>query len=500
MTQSAYHQLELRFKRLSVLSGAEAMLHWDMSTMMPSGGVEARAEQLAELKAIQHGLLVSKETTELITKAESDKNELNDWQASNLRNMKRRWVKATALSEDLVIALSKACSTCETTWRTARSNSNFAEVCPALEEVLNLTRQTAQAKGEKLGLSAYDALLDDYEPGARTSDIDPIFEELEAFLPDFLGLALEEQSSRQKPILPTGFFKEEKQKALGQKLMRAFGFDFNHGRLDTSLHPFCGGTPDDVRITTRYDERDFTSSLMGVLHETGHALYERGLPKKWRGQPVGEALGMSIHESQSLLIEMQICRSREFLKFSAPIMKAAFNGSGPEWRFENLSRLFTQIKPGFIRVDADEVTYPAHIIVRYNLERALIEGDMEIVDLPSSWNSGIKKFLGIKPTNDRDGCLQDVHWFDGAWGYFPTYTLGAMIAAQLYETAKVSKPEIKAGISEGNFKPLFSWLIYNVHSQGSLTNAKDLLKKVTKKSLSTKIFKSHLQSRYLEKN
>ena len=492
-----YQQLELRFKRLSALGEAEAVLHWDMSAIMPRGGAEARAEQLAELKAVQHGLMTAPETADLIAAAEQAASGLKDWQPANLREMKRRWIKATALSEDLVVALSKACSTCETVWRTARPEADFAAVRPALEEVLNLTRQVAVAKAEKQDLSLYDALLDDYEPDGRAADIDPVFDELEAFLPDFLSLALDAQGSRPAPVMPEGPFPEAKQKALGIQLMEALGFDFDHGRLDISLHPFCGGTPDDVRITTRYDEADFTSSLMGVLHETGHALYERGLPKPWRGQPVGEALGMSMHESQSLLVEMQVCRSPEFLSYAAPLMKAAFNGSGPAWQPENLNLLYTRIEPGFIRVDADEVTYPAHVILRYRLERALIEGDMEVPDIPAAWNEGMQKMLKLTPPSDREGCLQDLHWFDGAWGYFPTYTLGAMTAAQLFEAAKKDVPEIGPGIARCDFKPLFGWLKTNVHGQGSLLPAKELLIQTTGKPLDPAVFKSHLKARYL---
>ena len=490
-----YQQLELRFKRLSALGEVEAVLHWDMSAIMPPGGAEARAEQLAELKAVQHSLMTAPEMADLIGEADSG---LQGWQPSNLREMKRRWVKATALSEDLVVALSKACSTCETLWRTARPEADFAAVRPALEEVLNLTRQAAVAKAEKQELSLYDALLDDYEPDGRTKDIDPVFDELEAFLPEFLGLALDAQAARPDPVRPEGPFPIPSQKALGVQLMEALGFDFNHGRLDISLHPFCGGTPDDVRITTRYDETDFTSSLMGVLHETGHALYERGLPKPWRGQPVGKALGMSIHESQSLLVEMQVCRSQQFLEYAAPLMKAAFHGDGAAWDVDNLHRLYTRIEPGFIRVDADEVTYPAHVIVRYKLERALIECDMEIADLPGAWNEGMEKMLGLTPPSDREGCLQDLHWFDGAWGYFPTYTLGAMTAAQLFGAAKKAVPEIEPGIAEGDFKPLFRWLKTNVHGQGSRLSAKELLIEATGKPLDPAVFKAHLETRYLD--
>ena len=312
------------------------------------------------------------------------------------------------------------------------------------QEVLDRTREAGQAKAEATGLGLYDALLDDFEPGGRIAEIDKVFDQLAEFLPSFLEEALAAQSARPAPAPPEGPFDVAAQKALGETFMSALGFDFNHGRLDVSLHPFCGGTPDDVRITTRYDEADFTSSLMGVLHETGHALYERGLPERWRRQPVGESLGMSVHESQSLLIEMQVCRSRPFIGWAAPIMRDAFAGDGPAWDEENLYRLYTRVKPDFIRVDADEVTYPAHVILRTRLEKALLAEDMSLDDLPAAWNDGMKELLGIVPPSDREGCLQDVHWYDGAWGYFPTYTLGAMTAAQLFAAAKAADPGDRA--------------------------------------------------------
>ncbi len=496
MIETAYQQLERRFKRLSALQEARAVLDWDMSTIMPPGGAEARAEQIAELKAVCQGILTAPDTGDLIATAENDN--LAGWQPANLREMRRLWATATALSEGLVVALSKAESACEAIWRRARADADFSAVVPAMTELLNLVREVAAAKSEKLSLSLYDALLNSYEPGGRAEDIDKVFDDLEGFLPDFLGQVLDVQASRSAPVLPEGTFAEEKQKALGIKFMEALGFDFNHGRLDISLHPFCGGTPDDVRITTRYDETDFTSSLMGVLHETGHALYERGLPAPWRGQPVGEAMGMSIHESQSLMVEMQVCRSTGFLQYAAPIMRDAFNGSGPAWEPDNLYRLYTQVKPDFIRVNADEVTYPAHVILRYRLERALIEGDMQVPDIPAAWNEGMQRLLGLTPPTDREGCLQDLHWYDGAWGYFPTYTLGAMTAAQLFDTAQKAVPEIELGIAKGDFKPLFRWLKSNVHGKGSLLETKDLLIEATGNPLDPAIFKSHLMKRYLE--
>jgi carboxypeptidase Taq len=279
--------------------------------------------------------------------------------------------------------------------------------------------------------------------------------------------------------------------------MEVLGFDFAHGRLDESAHPFTGGVPDDVRITTRYDEGDFTKSLMAVLHETGHALYELGLPRAWRYQPVGRARGMTVHESQSLLIEMQACRSRAFLELAAPILREAFGGEGPAWEPENLARIYTEVKPDFIRVDADEVTYPAHVILRYRLEKQMVAGGLEVADLPAAWGAEMKGLLGIVPPNDRLGCLQDIHWPDGAWGYFPTYTLGAMTAAQLFEAAQRADPDVYPGIGRGDFGPLRAWLRSNVHGQGSLLSTEDLLVHATGRPLDAGIYLAHLRARYL---
>ncbi len=497
MPATAYNRLESRFRRMALLSEAAGVLHWDAAAIMPDGGAPARGEQLAELKAVVHASMTAPDMGDLIADAEAGRDGLDDWQCANLREIRHQWVKSTAVPEDLVVALSRACSSCETAWRGARAETNFAAVKPLLQEVLDLTREAGQAKAEATGLLLFDALLDDYEPGGRSADIDAVFGELETFLPGFLQQVLDHQGKQPAAELPEGPFPVETQKALGETFMRALGFDFTHGRLDVSLHPFCGGIPEDVRITTRYDEADFTSSLMGVLHETGHALYERGLPERWRRQPVGEALGMSIHESQSLLVEMQVCRSKTFLDWAAPIMRDAFSGHGPAWETENLYRLYTRVAPGFIRVDADEVTYPAHVILRYRLERALLGEDLSLDDLPAAWNDGMKELLGIVPPSDAEGCLQDVHWYDGAWGYFPTYTLGAMSAAQLYAAARDADPAIETGIGQGDFKPLMAWLREHVHGKARLMNAPALLTEATGKPLDPNVFKAHLQARYL---
>ncbi|MBF0393610.1 MAG: carboxypeptidase M32 [Alphaproteobacteria bacterium] len=487
----AYRQLERTFARLGTIEEALAILHWDMSAKMPEGGAEARAEQLAVLKSMHHEMLTRPELGDLLD--EAGQAPLDDWRRANLREMRREWAHARAVPADLVEALSRAVSACETVWRTARRDSDFALVAPKLETVLGLVRQVAAAKSAALGVSPYDALLDEYEPGGRSAEIDVLFARLEVFLPDFLGRVMDAQGPA--PTLPAGPFPAAAQRALALRLMGMVGFDFRHGRLDESTHPFCGGTPDDVRMTTRWDEADFSTGLMGVLHETGHALYEQGLPKAWRRQPVGRARGMSLHESQSLLVEMQASRSLEFLTFATPLIAEAFGG-GP-WDAHALWRDSVRVAPGFIRVDADEVTYPAHVILRYRLEKALIEDRMQIGDLPAAWNEGMRTLLGIVPPDDRRGCLQDIHWFDGAWGYFPTYTLGAMTAAQLFEAAGRALPDLGEQVARGAFGGLLGWLRTNIHEKASLLSAQDLLTQATGRPLDAAVFEAHLKRRYL---
>ncbi|HET7594589.1 MAG TPA: carboxypeptidase M32 [Stellaceae bacterium] len=497
MSLSPYKALEARFARLGTLQEAAAVLHWDTATLMPSGGAAARAEQLATLKVVCHELLTDAALPDLFGGA-SAQNDLDAWQSANLAEMRRRWVHATAVPADLVEALSKACSACEMRWREARPAGDFAAVLPDLRRVLGLVRQVAAAKAAALGKTPYEALLDEYEPGGSTAAIDRLFDEVAGFLPGLIDAALERQRARPAPLPLPGPFPIAAQRQLGLKLMERLGFDFAHGRLDVSLHPFCGGTPDDVRLTTRYEESDFNRALMGVLHETGHALYERGLPAEWRRQPVGDARGMSVHESQSLLVEMQACRSREFAEFAAPLLRDAFGGSGPAWEPDNLYRLNTRVERSLIRVDADEVTYPAHVILRYRLERAMIAGDLALEDLPAAWRDGMRELVGIVPPDDRQGCLQDIHWYDGAWGYFPTYTLGAMTAAQLFDAAKRAEPAILPAIARGDFAPLLAWLRANVHGKGSRFSTDEIIEQAAGRPLEARVFRRHLETRYRE--
>jgi carboxypeptidase Taq len=491
---SAYQTLEARFARLSDLRGALAVLHWDRQTMMPPGGNGVRADQVATLRQIAHELLTSEQTGALLDRAEQDGTGLDAWQAANLREMRRAYAHATALAPELVAAQARAAARAEMIWREARPRADFGLLRPALEEVFRLSREEAAAKAAALGLAPYDALLDGYEPGLRSRAIDGLLDPLAAFLPDFLERVLTRQS---EPLPIHGRFPAAGQKALGERLMASLGFDFAHGRLDESAHPFCGGVPDDVRMTARYDESDVASGLMAILHETGHALYNAGLPKAWRGQPVGRPLGMVAHESQSLLVEMQICRSRAFLGYLAPLLRDSFAVAGEAFSAENLYRAGIRVVPGLIRVDADEVTYPLHIVLRYRLEKALLADDLRVADLPAAWSEGMRELLGITPPDDRLGCLQDIHWPGGAIAYFPCYTLGALMAAQLFQTIEHAAPDAIAGIASGNFGPLLAWLRTNIHEHGSLYDTQTLLTRVTGRPLELQPFLDHLKVRYL---
>ena len=495
---SAYDNLETHFRRVGHLQHIAAITGWDEAAMMPAGGGAARADAMAALSTTIHQLICDDRLQDWLTDAGAD-NKLTDWQRANLREMQRTWSRSRALPDNLVSRLSSVSVRCEQAWRGLREANDWLGVQPLLDELLNLTREKAQRLGDLKDLSPYDALLDEYEPGLTSTVVSDWFNQLKSFLPDMVDRVMERQNTIPAEM-PTGPFPAEQQRTLGLKLMEALGFDFAHGRLDVSHHPFCGGVPDDVRITTRFNEQNFLEGLMGVLHETGHAMYEQGLPKPWRNQPVGEALGMAVHESQSLLVEMQTCRSREFLTFAAPLMREAFGADGqdPAWSAENLYRLSTRVRRGLIRVDADELTYPLHVILRFELEKPLLEGSLSVADLPDAWDAGMRALLG-RPTDDnyRDGVMQDVHWYAGLVGYFPTYTVGAMTAAQWFQSARAAIEDLPGQISEGDFRPLLDWLRHNIHSQGRLHSAQSLITAATGSPLDPGIFRSHLERRYL---
>ena len=490
-----YTTLHERFRRAGDLRHALAMLAWDEAAIMPAGGGRARADALATLRGMAHELTAAPEVGELVAAAGAE--DLDAWQAANVACIGREWQRASAVPKDLEVALSKACSACEQTWRGARAENDWTAVRGKIETVFALTRERAAALAEALQCAPYDALLDGYEPGFGRADVDSLFAELAAALPALIDNAL----AAQPPPSPLpGPFPVERQKALGRALMQAVGFDFTHGRLDTSHHPFCGGEPDDTRITTRYNEGDFLESMFAVLHESGHALYQQGLPKAWRGQPVGDAGGMALHESQSLTMEMQVCRSEAFLQFAAPLIQRALLGEvteAPEWQPANLAKHARRVARGFIRVDADELTYPLHVILRYELETELVAGTLAVADLPDAWDAAMRRHLGLATAgNFADGVMQDVHWFAGLIGYFPCYTLGAVMAAQLQRAAREQLGDITDAVRAGEFDMLLRWQREHIHERGRLLPTKELLKQVTGRELGAEAFLRHLRRRY----
>ena len=493
---TAYARLTARAARIATIGEAAAMLNWDASAMMPTGGGAARGDQLAVLAGLAHSLGTGPEVADDLAEAELQPPQ-DPWQRQNLRLLRHAHLRATAVPGDLVEALARAGSTCETVWRGARARSDFAAVAPLLSELMALVREQAACLAPALNLTRYDALLDGYQAGVLAHDIAPVFADYEAFLAEALPRAEAIQAARAAPLPPDGPFPEAEQEALCRRLSALAGLEPAHSRLDRSTHPFCGGTPTDVRITTRYRTDSFQQSLMGVLHETGHALYERGLPTAHARQPVGEAAGMAAHESQSLIVEMQASRSDAFLSWLGPELHAAFGGNARAYATANLASLLRRVERGCIRVDADEMTYPAHVILRFRLEQALIAGDLAVADLPGAWNDALQGLLGIRPADDSQGVLQDIHWYCGLVGYFPSYSLGAMAAAQMMASARADLPGIDAALAQGSFAPLLGWLRERVHGQGSLHDFAGLLRHATGKPLDPTDFKAHLTRRYL---
>jgi carboxypeptidase Taq len=495
-----YRALEQHFRRLGHLQHAAAILGWDEAVIMPAAAGAKRAEAMATLQVFIHEQLTDPRLGEWIDNA-SHATGLTPFESANLREIQRLVRRAQAVSPELVERSANAQLRSEQAWRRMRADNDFAGFAPLLAEVITLKRELAQQLAAALSLAPYDALLDEYEPGLKAEALDTVFTSLRAFLPTLIDEVIERQRG-ERVIVPRGPFSIAAQRALGEQMMQAVGFDPTHGRLDVSHHPFCGGVPSDVRITTRYDERDFTSALMGVLHETGHAKYEQGLPADWMMQPVGLARGMAMHEGQSLCSEMQVSRSRAFLEYLVPHVLRAFPDAAaaqPEaFTVDNLYRFFTRVERSKIRVDADEVTYPCHILVRYDIERALIDGSLKVGQIPEAWDAGMRALLAISTGDDhRDGCMQDVHWPSGAFGYFPTYTLGAMTAAQLFQTALRKLPSLPAQIARGEFAPLNGFLRDAIWSQASLYEGEELLQRATGEALNARHFEAHLRARYL---
>ncbi|HAU8265519.1 TPA: carboxypeptidase M32 [Kluyvera intermedia] len=489
-----YQSLTRTFTRLSRFQHLSAIAGWDMFAMMPPGGSTARGEALAELGVLQHQILTDKKVGEWLQNALSE--DLNDVEQANLREMTRQYQQAALLPESLVEAKALAGSKCEHAWRSQRPANDWTGFSANLKEVVKLSREEAKIRARAKGCSPYDALLDIFEPDMTSARLDVLFADLKSWLPDLLQRVVDKQS-RETLMAPVGPFPVATQRELGLEAMTLLGFDFNAGRLDVSAHPFCGGVPEDVRITTRYDENELLSALFGVVHETGHARYEQNLPRLWLGQPVALARSTAIHESQSLFFEMQLGRSEAFLKRLLPAIIQRF-GAQPAFEEGNFIAWNQRVKPGFIRVDADEVSYPAHVILRYEIERALINGEIEVDDIPALWNEKMQAWLGLSTEgNYRNGCMQDIHWTDGGFGYFPSYTLGAMYAAQLFQAARTALPGLDDAIAQGDFSALFDWLRQNIWQHGSRFSTSQLIEQATGEALNSRYFRQHLTTRYL---
>lgn len=497
MAASPYQQLEQEFRRLHAFRGALSLLRWDQAVMMPRGSSDVRGEQLAALETEYHALLTAPKVTRLLDRARANSQGLEDWQVANLREMRRQRDHAIATPPTLVSRLARATARAEATWIEARRASDFALFAPHLEEVVQLVRDKAALLGQALNLQPYDALVDEFSPGITTQEIDALFKVLLRKLPGLTNEVLELQAKN--PPLPISTrVTVSKQRALAVEVMKALGFPFERGRLDESEHPFTEGVPGDIRVTTRFDAVEPFNGLLGVLHESGHAMYDLGLPQGWRDQPVGRDRGMALEESQSLLLEMIIGRSRPFVRYLKPLLEKHFGVSGPEWESEQLYRYLNRVRKGLIRVDADELTYSLHIMLRYDLEKKILSGELPIRAIPEAWNTFMENRLGIRPANDTEGCLQDIHWAVGSFGYFPSYALGAMIAAQLWESLHAERPTIDEEIATGQFGPLFEWLRQNVHGQGARISIQDLMKNATGKPLSASSSLRYLEAKYLE--
>ncbi|MEO7008851.1 MAG: carboxypeptidase M32, partial [Caldimonas sp.] len=428
--------------------------------------------------------------------AAADGEALDEAERANLREMRREWRRSNALPEALVEASTLAGLRCEHAWRTQRPAHDWAGFLENFRPVLRLAREESKYLADAFGLAPYDALLDQYEPGMTSAVVDRLFGDLQAWLPDLLRRVRERQAGV-ACVRADGPFAKAQQRALSREVMKLLGFDFAAGRLDESAHPFSGGVPEDTRLTTRYREADFLQALMSTIHETGHARYEQNLPRARLGQPIARARSMGIHESQSLAFEMQLARSRAFAGLLAPRIAAQF-GASPAFEPDNLHCLITRVVPGPIRVDADELTYPAHVILRYGIERRLIAGEVEAEDIPALWDAGMQALLGIGTRGDyRDGCMQDVHWSAGLFGYFPCYTLGAMYAAQWFAAMRGAMPDIDERIARGDLDAVFDWLRTNIWLHGSRWTTDELATRASGSALDPAHFRRHLEARYL---
>ncbi len=493
---NAYPALVERVREASLVGSVASVLGWDQETVMPQGGVEFRSRQLALLARLHHERSTDPQIGELLERSAADTSiDPAGPEAANIREMQRDFDRACKLPASLVEELAKVSSVAQHEWAAARSASDFAKFRPWLEKLVALNRQKAQCLGIPAGGEAWDALADTFEPGCRARDVAALFGPLRERLRGLLDRVMGSAHG------PSNRFNEleldiDSQERFVRFVAESVGFDFTRGRLDRSTHPFCGGSHcNDVRLTTRYRGDCVNDALGSTIHEAGHGMYEQGLPFDHVGTPLGEAVSLGIHESQSRMWENQVGRSRAFWTWCAPHVMRHFGDRARGFGADELYGAANVVEPGFIRVDADEATYNQHVMVRFALERALIGGELEVGDLPGEWNRLYKDHLGLDVPDDRRGCLQDVHWSMGAFGYFPTYTLGTLYAAQLFDAARAALPGLDDGLAKGDFAPLLKWLNREVHAHGRRFLPGDLCRRVTGKPLSAEPFLAHLEAK-----
>jgi carboxypeptidase Taq len=495
-SMGAYCELIRRAKEVTLLGSCSSLLHWDHQTYMPAKGSAHRAEQLALLAGLIHQQTIAPEIEELLAAVEGSDvvRGLDSLAAVNVRELRRTYDRARKLPQSLVEELARTCALAHDVWVEAREKSDFGLFQPWLEKVVALKRDEAKAVGYS-GVP-YDALLDDYEPGETTARLTELFSGLKSALVELVG-AIAASGRRPDLSLLHREYPVDRQEALGKAAAAAVGFDFTAGRLDVTTHPFCSGIgPGDTRITTRYNPRDFGDAFFSILHETGHGLYDQGLDPAHYGTPMGSAVSLGIHESQSRLWENFVGRGHPFWEHLLPYARQAFPAALGGVSLDDFYFAINDVRPSFIRVDADEATYNLHILLRFELEQALVAGDLKVGDVPGAWNDRFAHYLGLTPPDDARGCLQDVHWSGGGIGYFPTYTLGNLYAAQFFDQARADLGDLERQFSRGEFAPLKEWLTTKIHRHGQRYRAADLVVAVTGRPLSPQHLLAHLRSKY----
>ncbi len=496
--QDTYDQLCSHTRETALLASVASVLEWEEQTYMPPAAGEYRAEQLSLLAAMTHERATAPQVGEwLAALADSPLAiEADSETAAVIREMRRSYNRKTKLPSELMAAITRASSLGQQAWVEARKEDSFAKFAPHLDEIMRLKREEAEAVGYVH--CRYDALLDEYEPHARSAEVGPV---LAALAKQLMPLVEKIAASPHQPDskLLAGPFPVDRQVPFGEKVAQAVGFDFTGGRVDATAHPFCATLgPRDIRLTTRYHESEFSGWLFSVLHEAGHGLYEQGLPSDKYGLPTGEAVSLGIHESQSRMWENQVGRSRAFWEYFYSPLQEVFPEVLQDTPLEDFHFAVNEVKPSLIRVEADEATYNLHILIRFELEQQLIDDDLAIDDLPGAWNAKYEKYLGITPPTDAMGVMQDVHWSAGLIGYFPTYALGNLYAAQLYEQAVRDLGDPDDQFRRGDFATLLDWLQANIYQYGHRYSASTLVERVTGRPLSSDALMDHLENRFGE--